>query len=535
VALDAVKKLVPPTHPSKALESLAAAEAGAQEADLQALLLAALKAVEAKHDLRQCPVCEQDIQATALAAKLRARVASLKEVSACRADADFIAQAWTTFFDQFADLERAAGLDRELGGVRPTGRGLLRSLAQDSELALTMLRRKETLAKHIETELGKLAPVGSQSPIASLSAALSQTRKTRAALERLEPELERARVVAKKLKAIEKAISDARKRVAEQMLQALSSLVSEFYGAVHPDETTGAPSIEVQRQGSGTAFLRGLFQGRPIKDPRLVYSDGHLDTVGICIFLALRRSLADAGGARDPKLLVLDDIILSIDMGHAERLLHLIRDRFADHQVLLLSHNDLFMRYAHRILHKAKRLDIVGWSLESGPRLSPHISHVEELREKLQSCGSPRSLASTLGLVLDELLHDCCKGFAVKLPFGRNDLTIAEYVGPLRKKLKDLAKSGLVPSLEPVFARMGEPEFFRNAIGAHFNEALLAGVALGPIQAVARDLLEIIDQLACTQCNSVIRLKNGRDERGGLGCECPGGATPKILCQTAAE
>ncbi len=68
----------------------------------------------------------------------------------------------------------------------------------------------------------------------------------------------------------------------------------------------------------------------------------------ICIFLALRRYRGGRKG--DPRLLVLDDIIIiSIDLGHSRRLIELLRDEFGYHQILLPTHNGLF---AHcRIQH----------------------------------------------------------------------------------------------------------------------------------------------------------------------------------------
>ncbi len=119
----------------------------------------------------------------------------------------------------------------------------------------------------------------------------------------------------------------SRQDVAKETFDSIENQVAEYYFEIHPqgtpDDATGAPSIDVERHGKGTAFVRGRFYGREVKDPQWVYSDGHLDTVGICIFLALRRFRSEQPD--DPRLMVLDDIVISIDLGHARRLITLLK------------------------------------------------------------------------------------------------------------------------------------------------------------------------------------------------------------------
>src|SRR5262249_27497620 len=148
-------------------------------------------------------------------------------------------------------------------------------------------------------------------------------------------------------------------------------------------------------------------------DPKWVYSDGHLDTVGICIFLGLRRYRAKNPG--DPKLIVLDDVVLSIDLGHARRLITLLRDEFKDHQLLIFTHNGLFARWCLGLMPGLKKLDVLGWSLETGPRISDYASGIERLKEAIEK-SPPKQIAMSLMWLLDEWLVECRFAYSLSVP-----------------------------------------------------------------------------------------------------------------------
>jgi hypothetical protein len=205
------------------------------------------------------------------------------------------------------------------------------------------------------------------------------------------------------LDVILEALRRSRQDVAKETLSAIEGLVSEYYLKINPpgtpDDVTGAPSIDVQRHGRGTAFVRGEFGGTEIKDPTWVYSDGHLDTVGLCIFLALRRFRS--AQPADPMVMVLDDVIISIDLGHSRRFLEVVKDSFADHQVLILTHNGLFAHWCKTLLPVLTRLEIKGWSLDTGPLVGDYASARDRIDAALVN-GTAKEIAVALMDLLDE-------------------------------------------------------------------------------------------------------------------------------------
>lgn len=517
--------LVPPDHPRSVLDPLGEAERKASEADLVELLSHAAEIVEARATLESCPVCEQEVDREDLASRLRARIAVLDDVRRLGEDADALGDEWRAFLISLEELEQLAKDVKREATALNSGRALVEELAGRGEsLSSDVLARLETLRKELRAAHDAIPDDVRAAAIGELGKALDAALAARKTIESADETIAQHVAAADRLRAVQKAVADARKDVAEEIHAEIEGLVASFYERIHPpsepDEVTGAPRIKVKRHGAGTAHLRGVFNKQEIEDPRLLYSDGHLDTVGICIFLALHKK-ASAG----PKLLVLDDIVLSIDLGHSERLLRLVRDEFKDHQVLILSHNERFMHMSRRILHEAKNLTIVRWTLEHGPRLGSHVPAAEKLRKAFDESGSPQDLAHAMIPLLDSLLDQASRGLEVKVPLTRGrGLSVEEYWGPLKKKIQDLTRAGHLPDLTSVLEQVGTPSFFRNALGAHLNAWALE-TELREVQRVVRGLLALSDALTCKACQTVVHLVDSRNLAAGLGCECKAAPT----------
>src|SRR5690606_40582059 len=63
------------------------------------------------------------------------------------------------------------------------------------------------------------------------------------------------------------------------------------------------------------------FGGKKDAPPQAYFSDSHLDTLGLCVFLALAER-----DAPEEKLLVLDDVLGSVDEPHVERIIGMVYD-----------------------------------------------------------------------------------------------------------------------------------------------------------------------------------------------------------------
>lgn len=537
------ERLVPPDLPATSLRRLRAARDKAKEGEHRVLLERALEIVGRTCSPASCPVCEQSVDRAALAGQLRTRLAMLAEVKASEEEAERLAEAWRVFLDACTEIEREAACLEEAPVPLLPGVALLEELDASArlrgvDLAAETLTRLQQLRAKLDGEITNLPDEEQAADLRALADAVRTAGPALDALDRLDGALAVATATSTRLSAADKALSSARKNAAQHILEGIGDHVARYYAAIHPpheaDEATGAPTIVVQRQGSGTAKLRGYFDSKQVDDPQLVYSDGHLDSVGLCIFLALRRSRANREGKKDPKLMVLDDIVMSIDLGHAERFVEVLRDDFADHQILILSHSEHFVQICKRHLSTARRLDISRWTLADGPTLVGHVGHVEVLRRAVEDGGGSTAVALAMIPVLESFLHEATHAFEVSLP-AKARRTLADSWAPLRKRLKELSRTNAIASVDDELDRIGDPVFLRNSLAAHTNEWAL-DTPRGTVVRVARGLLGLVDKLSCARCRGVVRFKLAHDPSAGRVCNCPKGQqpTPHDPCQIVA-
>lgn len=106
-----------------------------------------------------------------------------------------------------------------------------------------------------------------------------------------------------------------------------------FWMKIHPDEPIENVKLYLP-DTSGTAIDISLqFFGVEQPSPRVTLSEGHRNSLGLCIFLALALSHE----SDDP--IILDDIVSSLDREHRNRLTEILKNELADRQILLFTHD----------------------------------------------------------------------------------------------------------------------------------------------------------------------------------------------------
>jgi hypothetical protein len=515
-----------PIDPSSLLEKVKTLMSSATDASMSTLLEEAAKHFAAHEGAESCPVCRQGIDKT-VADDVRRRVSDLTELHETRKALTVAGSSWRTYWTAFGAAVRAYTKSRGLEGLGddanaprpPDGMSKLNLAADAATIASEVASVGAPALGHwcssvcdyakttLEAALKALPTEDNTDGIRRFLLALEQATKAQFPVAVAEAGAQDESERAARFKAVSEAIRAARQDVAQALLTEISSLVSEFYTFVHPpgadDEVTGAPEIEVQRRSGGSAHVRGTFHAKAVDDPRWVYSDGHLDTVGICVFLALRRFRADRDKAADPKLMILDDIVLSVDLVHGRRLLDLLKARFSDHQVLIFTHNGLFCDWCAQRLPTYKRKAIARWSLKTGPQLGEYLSSMEYIEQQIASATSPKLLAQAVMNLMDEWLGEA--RFEYKLPVQAQrgeEYTLNEIWEPFCSRLKEVEKAMKVPigRLKPLLDELADLPKMRNRLAAHDNE-FAREYPLTTVRETAQRAVELVRTLYCSECS----------------------------------
>jgi hypothetical protein len=188
--------------------------------------------------------------------------------------------------------------------------------------------------------------------LATLRQALRTWQDNRDAQDRLEhllPRLERGL----------KTVADERRRFTDEILAAISEEVGRLYEIVHPGEGLNKITLELDPKKRASLEISAKFHGRNTR-PQAYFSDSHLDTLAVCVFLAL-------SGLDQPEntILVLDDVLATVDEPHATRLLQLLQSEAARFQhCIVTTHYLPWKRWANQT--GCQIVELLPWNADHG-------------------------------------------------------------------------------------------------------------------------------------------------------------------------
>jgi len=200
-------------------------------------------------------------------------------------------------------------------------------------------------------------------------------------LKKREIDLEEAEAVRDALDGIKQHFLNARSRVLNEAFDEICEKFEEYYQEIHRDEEAADFSALLEPTDTGVKFeLKFYDQGH--HHPGAVHSEGHRDSMGLALFLAM----SDVGGD-DIDILLLDDVMMSIDSGHRSNIANLLAKSVSDrYQILLTTHDKTWDRHLHLTQEFNKQVRFSKCSLEGGPlpvanlsdpwaRIDYHIEH----------------------------------------------------------------------------------------------------------------------------------------------------------------
>ncbi len=221
------------------------------------------------------------------------------------------------------------------------------------------------------------------------------------------------------------AFSKARESAIQKVFEAIAETVLDYYRRLHDfeddSERSECTALELKptsRAAAGGLRLAIQFLGlADSKDPRAFLSEGHLDSLGLCLFLATIRIFNPPGS-----LLVLDDVLTSIDREHRRRVGELLFQEFADYQIVLTTHDE----HWHDLLGTSARawgiqgkwafIKVEGWSVDSGPSLSEIDSSWEFVDAHLTEADY-RALGGPFRLILEDFLKRTAAKLELRVKF----------------------------------------------------------------------------------------------------------------------
>ncbi len=519
------------TERRTATEAFSAAQNRQQQAESRSMqhntrLLNLLREAEAyiagRDSLSQCPVCEQNIDSSELARRLGERIGEMQEmalIAAATASAQQQINAKQVVADHarqdfYQKASRLAGSLKACSLAEIVALNLdwnrfaaLLDSAQPSSVLEQQARefwRAISVSYHdLEARRG-----ADQKSVHQHNAIEGHVKTLR---ERNDLAIAQQKLLADLKTALE-IVMQQRKDYIEEILTSISAEVHALYSKLHPDERIGRVKFFLKPNAIGSLEFDAQFQDVVQLPPQAYYSESHLDTLGICVFLALTKYFKT-----DNTVVVLDDVLTSVDGPHLDRFMSLLHDQAKQFdQVIVTTHyrpwRDRY-RWAKGSAANTQVIELGPWSLQNGLQTGEFLTAVTELRGALTKYPFDRQgAASKAGIVLESLLDFITLKYRCAIPRNaRNEYTLGDLVGGVDSKLgKELrcrkpsttGETKTDMSLKPVFEAATASQWIRNSVGCHFNP-LGSEVCDSDVKDFCQNVLTLASHLICDDCETL--------------------------------
>lgn len=299
--------------------------------------------------------------------------------------------------------------------------------------------------------------------------------------------------------SVYKCFKLAKQDVVQDVFDHLHGLISSWYTRLHPDSEHGNVSINVDTGRRASAKLLIDSFGVSDQDPRAYISEGHLDSLGLVIFLAFAKEFQGAC-----HLLVLDDVVSSVDIQHRLRICDLLTNEFKDWQVVVTTHDQIWMEELWRntiscdMVDNVVRQRIVRWSRTEGPVLAPFLTRRERVDKYLVD-GDQDAAGNQGRIYLEALLKNMCEVSAVSLRYrDKPDFLVGELLDGVQHRVVQMIDSPFKVILDKRINELRTLAFLGNTL-SHENQAL-GSVSLDEVAAFWNAVKALDDAFACPKC-----------------------------------
>lgn len=381
---------------------------------------------------QSCPLCEKefDLPTSDVLARLGERRDRMRELKEATEQRNAAIRRITVYGAQVVDrlqadvlhvglltAERKGDLEKALASAITWQEGLIEALKTPGKILPATpgnvdganVFRKLAIGD-IKTEKETLPPKDT-SALESAIVLVERAIASHAVLSASESALSTANIVATRAKVANDAFTKAREAAIQKVFVGIAKTVITYYGKLHNvsgEEVSECTALELKPTSRAAAgglklaieFL-GLLQS---KDPRAFLSEGHLDSLGLCLFLATVKLFNPPG-----TLLVLDDVLTSIDKDHRNRVGELLVLEFKDYQILLTTHDEYWFNQLGSVT-KALGVEkkwsfqrLEGWTLDAGPSIRLADDAWVVIDERMDE-GQYRTLGGPLRVVTEDFM-----------------------------------------------------------------------------------------------------------------------------------
>jgi energy-coupling factor transporter ATP-binding protein EcfA2 len=319
--------------------------------------------------------------------------------------------------------------------------------------------------------------------------------------------------------------------VLDNLFNSVNDDFSKYYKFLHGKDEDGFYS-ELKSDGAQLDF-KVDFYGRGTHHPRALHSEGHQDSMGLCLYMALNKKISEG----KVKLVILDDVVMSIDSDHRRSVCKLLTEKFLDMQFIITTHNRTWARQLSTdgVVKRENLIEFKGWSVDSGPKYKENLEVWDEIRKKVEN-NEIASAAHQLREYLEFFFGNVCDSLAADVRYridGRNELGnflngAKSVYKNLLKKAKKSARSWdngeAVEKFEEIESQANEiiqrtqMEHWGINENVHYNK--WADFSKADFLPIVEAFQDFESSFRCSKCSGIISLNMKGMTKTNLKCSC---------------
>lgn len=411
--------------------SLISDKASLSNLNLDDLLRQAERVLESTPDLKECPLCEQEItDKNALLKRVIERYQKLVDV---REKLNSNSRQFSMFLNVLQQIEREAietiqfldlkkvNYDSSLKEYAEAIENLKRELDKQYKSREIITADLNILKEVIQKLDLSIKDVNSQVTLRIQGLTTTEEEETKhnayqkilrgksLVLENIElqKEIEAIKILILSMRLIEAQMLEIQNTTMAKILKLLSQDVNKFFCYLNRKDKI--KNVNLVLTGEEGIEFSLEFYDNIASPPQKYLSESQFNSLGIAFFLAAVKKFNKVN-----KFFILDDILVSFDRNYRTRLLDLLAEEFGDYQVLLFTHEEYWYELIRRKFPKWVFKE-VSWCFENGIRFKDSAS--DQLLELSAKHAKGESIGNNLRIYIEFLLKDICVSLKVPLPF----------------------------------------------------------------------------------------------------------------------
>ena len=350
-------------------------------------------------------------------------------------------------------------------------------------------------------------------------------------LEREENHFRRAQRLYNRASLIKSAYENAKDNVLNTLYSKIQTDFVSYYKLLHGEDEK---EFEAVLQSKGPELLFEVdFHGRGKFPPLALHSEGHQDSMGLCLYLALAKLLSED----KVLLIILDDVVMSIDSGHRRSFSRLLRTKFPNRQFLITTHNRTWARQLQTdgVVKSRNVIEFASWSLETGPVLGEE----SEFWRQIYGCIKTNDISTVAGKLRENseyYFNEVCDKLKARTihrldeRYELGDLlppAISRYKELLRVakqsanswgRKEDAEKLGEIESIANEIINQSQVEQWGINPNVHFS--MWADFTKDDFQPIVEAFQDLFTLFQCPKCNEILYVVHIDGQDQNLKCSC---------------